>query len=148
MTILEVDGLIWQESKAFVSYCPELDLSSCGDSVDEARTNLRSAVRPFLEEAEKMGTLSKCSMQARGSRNRLENFTVRINPHGSKSSYVIIRLEAIQKELEMLRRLLEPIEEQKTAKLEGLWKGVEITEGDLDEAERSLFKGAYEFAGD
>jgi len=61
---------------------------------------------------------------------------------------VIIRLEAIQKELEMLRRLLEPIEEQKTAKLEGLWKGVEITEGDLDEAERSLFKGAYEFAGD
>lgn len=56
--MLEVEGLIWQEGKVFVSYCPELDLSSCGDSVDEARTNLRAAVRLFLEEAEKMGTLT------------------------------------------------------------------------------------------
>lgn len=65
-----------------------------------------------------------------------------------KSSYVIIRLEAIQKELEMLRRSLEVPGARKTVKLEGLWKGVEITEADLEKAKRSLFKEAYEFAED
>lgn len=54
---LEVEGLVWQEGKVFVSYCPELDVSSCGDTVEEARTNLRVAIRLFLEEAGKMGTL-------------------------------------------------------------------------------------------
>lgn len=62
-----------------------------------------------------------------------------------KSNYVMIRLEAIQKEVEMLRRSLEAAEGQKAIKLEGLWKGVEIGEEDLERAERSLFKEAYEF---
>lgn len=66
----------------------------------------------------------------------------------SKSSYVAMRLEAIQKELEMLRRSLEAPGEQKIVKLEGLWKGVEITEEDLEEAKRSLFKEAYGFEAD
>lgn len=57
MKTLEVDGLVWREGKVFVSYCPELDVSSCGDTVEEARTHLRTAIRLFLEEAEKMGTL-------------------------------------------------------------------------------------------
>ena len=59
MKPLEVDGLIWQEDKVFVSFCPELDVSSCGDTVtvEEARVNLREAVRLFLEEAERIGTL-------------------------------------------------------------------------------------------
>lgn len=57
MKELEVKGLVWQEGKVFVSYCPELDVSSCGDTVEEARTNLRAAIRLFLEEAGKMGTL-------------------------------------------------------------------------------------------
>ena len=57
MKTLELDGLVWQEGGVFVSYCPELDLSSCGDTLEEARANLRTAIRLFLEEAEKMGTL-------------------------------------------------------------------------------------------
>lgn len=65
-----------------------------------------------------------------------------------KSNYVITRLEAIQKELEMLKHSLEESEEQKVIKLEGLWKGVEITEEDLEEAKRSLFKGAYQYEED
>ncbi|MBI3659372.1 type II toxin-antitoxin system HicB family antitoxin [Candidatus Acetothermia bacterium] len=55
---MNVDGLIWQERNVFVSYCPELDVSSCGDTVEAARVNLREAVRLFLEEAEKMNTAS------------------------------------------------------------------------------------------
>lgn len=57
MKSMNVDGLIWQERNVFVSYCPELDVSSCGDTVEAARVNLREAVRLFLEEAEKMNTL-------------------------------------------------------------------------------------------
>ncbi len=66
----------------------------------------------------------------------------------NKSSYMITRLEAIQKELEMLRRFLEAPEERRIVRLEGLWKGVEITEGDLEGAKRSLFKEAYRFEAD
>ncbi|MBC7093282.1 hypothetical protein H5T53_04685 [Candidatus Bipolaricaulota bacterium] len=62
-----------------------------------------------------------------------------------KSSYVMVRLEAIQKEIEMLRRSLEAAEGQRAIKLEGLWKGVEISDEDLVKAERSLFKQAHEF---
>lgn len=39
-----------------VAWTPELDVSSMGTTVDEARKNLREAVEFFLEETEKMGT--------------------------------------------------------------------------------------------
>lgn len=64
MKTLEVDGPLWQEGKVFVSYCPELDVSSCGDTVEEARANLRAAIRLFLEEAERMGTLNAILIEA------------------------------------------------------------------------------------
>ncbi|MBK5102232.1 MAG: hypothetical protein JJE15_14750 [Desulfobacteraceae bacterium] len=54
---IEFDGIIFEEGETFVAYCPKLDLSSCGNTIDEARKNLKTAVRLFLEEAEKMGTL-------------------------------------------------------------------------------------------
>jgi predicted RNase H-like HicB family nuclease len=54
---IEFDGIVFKEEKTFISYCPKLDVSSCGNTVDEARTNLKTAVRLFLEEAAKMGTL-------------------------------------------------------------------------------------------
>ena len=64
MKSMDVDGLIWQEGNVFVSYCPELDISSCGDTVEAARANLREAVRLFIEEAEKMGTLDSILKEA------------------------------------------------------------------------------------
>jgi predicted RNase H-like HicB family nuclease len=48
---------VWKEGPTFVSYTPELDVSSCGDSVAEARTRLREAVCLFLEECSRRGTL-------------------------------------------------------------------------------------------
>ncbi len=50
---------IWKEEKMYVSYCPELDVSSCGRTIEEARKNLLEAVEGFLEEAKKMGTLGE-----------------------------------------------------------------------------------------
>ncbi len=57
MQQIEFDGIIFKEGETFVAYCPKLDVSSCGNTIDEARKNLKIAVRLFLEEAEKMGTL-------------------------------------------------------------------------------------------
>ncbi|MBT9138326.1 MAG: hypothetical protein DDT31_00878 [Syntrophomonadaceae bacterium] len=70
INMLEVDGLVWQAGKVFVSYCPELDVSSCGDTVEEARTNLRVAVRLFLAETERMGTLDSILKEAGFKRTR------------------------------------------------------------------------------
>jgi predicted RNase H-like HicB family nuclease len=39
---------IFKEGNTFVAYAPELDLSSCGDTTDEARKNISNAVRGFL----------------------------------------------------------------------------------------------------
>jgi hypothetical protein len=50
--ISEIDftAQVWREGTTYVSYAPELDVSSCGDSVAQARTRLREAVIMFLEE--------------------------------------------------------------------------------------------------
>ena len=51
------DTLIWKEGNVYVSYCPQLDVSSCGDTIEDARRMLKEAIRLFLEEAERKGTL-------------------------------------------------------------------------------------------
>jgi predicted RNase H-like HicB family nuclease len=48
---------VFQEDNQFVAICPELNVSSFGDTVEEARKSLREAVDLFLEECESMGTL-------------------------------------------------------------------------------------------
>jgi len=57
MVPIGFEMVVFREEKTFVAYSPELDLSSCGASVEQARANLKTAVRLFLEEAEKLGTL-------------------------------------------------------------------------------------------
>jgi len=53
---------VWKEGLTYVSYSPELDVSSCGDSVAEARARLREAVSLFLEECSRRGTLNKSGL--------------------------------------------------------------------------------------
>jgi predicted RNase H-like HicB family nuclease len=43
---------IWREDGGYVSHCPELDIASQGDTVEEARTNLQEAVDLFFETAD------------------------------------------------------------------------------------------------
>lgn len=44
-------AVIQREGEGCVSLCPELDVASQGDTVEEARENLREAVELFLEVA-------------------------------------------------------------------------------------------------
>lgn len=43
---------IWREEGGYVSLCPELDITSQGDTVEEARANLQEAVDLFFETAD------------------------------------------------------------------------------------------------
>jgi len=53
-----------REGSTVVAYCPELDVSSCGATLAQARANLRTAIRLFLEEAARMGTLADILTEA------------------------------------------------------------------------------------
>lgn len=55
---------IWKESNMYTSYCPELDVASCGQTVDEARKNLKEALEIFIEETSKLGTLDELLEEA------------------------------------------------------------------------------------
>lgn len=61
---IEFDAIVFQEGSTFIAYSPKLDLSSCGNTIDEARKNLSTAVRLFLDEAAKMGTLEEILSEA------------------------------------------------------------------------------------
>jgi predicted RNase H-like HicB family nuclease len=50
---------LWREGNMYVAYCPELDIPSCGNSVEQAKSNLREVIVIHLEEAEKQGRLSE-----------------------------------------------------------------------------------------
>jgi predicted RNase H-like HicB family nuclease len=55
---------IFKEGRTYVAHALELDVSSCGGSKEKAFKNLKEAVRLFLEEAEKIGTLERILVEA------------------------------------------------------------------------------------
>lgn len=44
-------AIIEREGDGYVSLCPELDIASQGDTVEEARRNLKEALELFFETA-------------------------------------------------------------------------------------------------
>ena len=43
----------------YVSYCPELDIASCGEDVQQAKRNLTEAIFINIEETRRSGTFEK-----------------------------------------------------------------------------------------
>jgi predicted RNase H-like HicB family nuclease len=60
---------VFKEEDQFVAICPELNVSSFGDSIEEARRSLREALDLFLEECETMGTLAAVLQEAGFTQN-------------------------------------------------------------------------------
>jgi len=50
---------IFKEGDAYVALSPELNVSSFGETVDEAKKSLKEAVGAFIEECAAMGTLEE-----------------------------------------------------------------------------------------
>ena len=49
----ELTAIIEREGNGYVSLCPELDIASQGDTIEEARSNLIEALELFFETASK-----------------------------------------------------------------------------------------------
>ncbi|MBL8499522.1 MAG: type II toxin-antitoxin system HicB family antitoxin [Nitrosomonas sp.] len=58
----QMTAIIEREGDGYVSCCPELDIASQGDTVQEARENLQEALELFFE------TASAEEIQQRGSK--------------------------------------------------------------------------------
>ncbi len=69
---------IFKEGATFVAYVPELDVSSCGATAEEARKNIQDAVDGFLETSAERGTLDEileeAGYQREGDRWRAPEF--------------------------------------------------------------------------
>jgi len=50
---------IWKEGNMYVSYCPELDVASCGEDVEQAKKNLVETIIINIEETKKLGTFEQ-----------------------------------------------------------------------------------------
>ncbi|HAF15763.1 MAG TPA: hypothetical protein DHU55_01015 [Blastocatellia bacterium] len=61
---IQLTSQIFHEGKMYVAYSPELDVSSCATTKAKAQRNLLEAVRLFLEEAEKRGSLDQILKEA------------------------------------------------------------------------------------
>ena len=55
---------LFKEGETYVAYVPALDLSSCGATDEEARKNIRDAVRGFLASSTALGTLDEILQEA------------------------------------------------------------------------------------
>jgi predicted RNase H-like HicB family nuclease len=47
----QLTAIIEREGNGYVSLCPELDIASQGETIEEARENLREALKLFFEAA-------------------------------------------------------------------------------------------------
>lgn len=47
---------IAKEENMYVSYCPELDIASCGETIEQAKKNLKEVISINIEESKKMDT--------------------------------------------------------------------------------------------
>ena len=50
---------VFKESDVYVALSPELNVSSFGETIEEAKTSVKEAIEAFLEECEAMGTLEE-----------------------------------------------------------------------------------------
>jgi len=49
--VKQLTAIIEKENDGYVSLCPEVDVASQGETVDEARANLKEALELFFETA-------------------------------------------------------------------------------------------------
>lgn len=55
---------IFREGDLYVGLCPDLEVSSFGETLEEAKHSLHEALEAFIEECEAMGTLGEVLEEA------------------------------------------------------------------------------------
>ncbi len=56
---VKVSGIVRQEGKLYSAWCPELDVASQGDTVEEAHSNLGDAVELYLNTLVGLGEIDR-----------------------------------------------------------------------------------------
>ncbi len=54
-------AILEREGDGFVALCPELDIASQGDTLEQAKANLREAVELFFEAADESEVAARLS---------------------------------------------------------------------------------------
>ena len=52
-------AVVWEEEGTYVSKCPEIDVSSAGDTEKEALANLTEAIELWLANARELGIIDE-----------------------------------------------------------------------------------------
>jgi predicted RNase H-like HicB family nuclease len=56
---LQLNVLVFQEGEYYVAYCPSLNLSSYGDSVQEAKEGFDETMKSYIEDCESYHSLTE-----------------------------------------------------------------------------------------
>jgi predicted RNase H-like HicB family nuclease len=56
---IDYSVLVRKEGQQFSSWCPELDIASCGENVEQACENLKEAINCYLETYSELGELEQ-----------------------------------------------------------------------------------------
>ncbi len=69
---LILTAVIKKELNAYASWCPELDVASQGDNIEDAKKNLKEAVELYVETMIEEGNLSELLDKVGLTRNDLK----------------------------------------------------------------------------
>jgi len=72
MAIQRFTAMLHREGGGYVGLCPELDVASQGDTIEEARANLREAVELLLETASAQEITERLKRQSELPRDLFE----------------------------------------------------------------------------
>ena len=67
---IELTTRVFKEGRTYIAHAMEIDVASCGTTKDKSVRNLKEAVRLFLEEAEKIGTIEQILAEAGYSKRK------------------------------------------------------------------------------
>ncbi len=59
MTQVQLTVVVWNEGGVFVSKCPEIEVSSAGDTEEAAIENLKEAIELWLVNARNLGIIDE-----------------------------------------------------------------------------------------
>ena len=76
MKKFNLTAAIWEEEGVYVSKCPELGVASCGDTPEEALSNLKEAVELYLDNAKELGLIVDVETALASSRKFTSTFEV------------------------------------------------------------------------
>ena len=62
---IQLTVMIWEEEGLYLSKCPEIEVSSCGNSPQEALANIHEAINLYLDNARALGMMEEIELALR-----------------------------------------------------------------------------------